>query len=59
MKIIHIIAGAKTGGAESCAVDTIKALGKRGTDQVIICRPHANFQDLTGIPGIKIFHLNL
>lgn len=58
MKIIHIIAGAKTGGAESCAVDTIKALGKRGIDQVLICRPHANFQDLTSIPRIKIFHLN-
>ena len=43
MKIIHIIAGAKQGGAESCAVDTIRALAPLGIEQYVICRPHPAF----------------
>ena len=43
MKILHIIAGAEQGGAESCAIDTIKALHVAGIDQTVICRPHAAF----------------
>ena len=43
MKILHVIAGAKEGGAESCAIDTIKALYKKGIEQTLISRPHANF----------------
>ena len=46
MKILHIIAGAAQGGAESCAVDTIKALHAAGIEQTLICRPHAAFQAL-------------
>ena len=34
MKILHIIAGAARGGAESCAVDTIKALHAAGIEPV-------------------------
>ena len=47
MKILHIIAGAKHGGAESCAVDTIKALHAAGVEQTLICRPHQAFLELT------------
>ena len=43
MKILHIIAGAEHGGAESCAVDTIRALHAAGVEQTIICRPHTAF----------------
>ena len=43
MKIFHIIAGAKQGGAESCAVDTIRALHTAGIKQTLICRPHQIF----------------
>ena len=46
MKILHIIAGAKEGGAESCAVDTIRALHAAGIEQTLICRPHASFLSL-------------
>ena len=46
MKILHIIAGAKHGGAESCAVDTIRALHAAGIEQTVICRPHAAFLSL-------------
>ena len=46
MKILHIIAGAEQGGAESCAVDTIRALHDAGIEQTIISRPHAIFERL-------------
>ena len=46
MKILHIIAGAEQGGAESCAVDTIRALHAAGIEQTVICRPHATFLKL-------------
>ena len=46
MKILHIIAGAKQGGAESCAVDTIRAIAAAGIEQIVICRPHPAFLKL-------------
>ena len=46
MKILHIIAGAEQGGAESCAVDTIRALHAAGIEQTVICRPHSAFLSL-------------
>ena len=58
MKILHIIAGAKEGGAESCAIDTIKALSKKGIDQTIICRPHDTFQNLVHDARIKSYYLS-
>ena len=57
MKILHIIAGAAQGGAESCAVDTIKALHAAGIEQTLICRPHAAFQTL--VRDCAIEHHNL
>ena len=58
MKILHIIAGAKEGGAESCAVDTIRALDKKGIKQTLICRPHANFLKLTEDSELKSYTLS-
>ena len=46
MKILHIIAGAEQGGAESCAVDTIRALHDAGIEQTVISRPHKAFRTL-------------
>ena len=46
MKILHIIAGAEQGGAESCAVDTIRALHDAGIEQTVISRPHTAFLTL-------------
>ena len=53
MKILHIIAGAERGGAESCAVDTIKALDSAGIEQTLICRPHPAFLTLVNESAIN------
>jgi len=58
MKILHIIAGAKEGGAESCAVDTIKALNNLGIQQTIICRPHDIFLALAQDQKIASYNLS-
>ena len=39
MRILHVIAGAEIGGAETFAVDAITALADRGIAQHVICRP--------------------
>lgn len=43
MKILHIIAGAEKGGAETFCLDAIKSLHAEGVSQHIICRPHKHF----------------
>ena len=43
MKILHLIAGAAHGGAETFAIDAILALKERGVEQFVLCRPHDNF----------------
>jgi glycosyltransferase involved in cell wall biosynthesis len=40
MRILHVIAGAAVGGAETFAVDAITALADRGMSQHVICRPY-------------------
>ena len=40
MRILHVLAGAPTGGAETFALDAIEALGQRGIAQSVIARPH-------------------
>jgi glycosyltransferase involved in cell wall biosynthesis len=53
MRILHIIAGAQTGGAETFAQDAITALAAQGVEQRIVMRPHplplARFAE-AGIP---------
>jgi len=39
MRLLHVIAGAEVGGAETFAQDTIEALAGRGVEQVVVCRP--------------------
>ena len=41
MRILHVIAGASVGGAETFAVDAITALAARGVRQHVVCRPFA------------------
>ena len=44
MRILHLIAGAPHGGAETFAMDAITALQeKSGGEQFVMCRPHENF----------------
>ncbi|MGC6485715.1 MAG: glycosyltransferase [Candidatus Puniceispirillales bacterium] len=40
MKILHIVAGAEKGGAETFSLDAVKALHDSGVEQVLITRPH-------------------
>ncbi len=40
MRILHVIAGAPTGGAETFSTDAILALAAQGVQQHVICRPH-------------------
>lgn len=40
MRILHVIAGAAAGGAETFCLDTIAALAESGLEQKILCRPH-------------------
>ncbi|NBQ84193.1 MAG: hypothetical protein EBU10_08220, partial [Alphaproteobacteria bacterium] len=39
MKVLHIVAGAGQGGAETFCLDAVKALHDRGVEQVMIGRP--------------------
>lgn len=40
IKILHLIAGAPCGGAETFCLDAIKSLHGQGLSQHVICRPH-------------------
>ena len=40
MRILHAIAGAPVGGAETFAQDTIIALHERGVGQTVLTRPY-------------------
>lgn len=40
LRVLHVIAGASTGGAETFALDAIEALADLGVEQKVICRPH-------------------
>ena len=40
MRILHVVAGAPTGGAETFSQDAILGLAERGIAQQVICRPH-------------------
>ncbi len=39
LRVLHLIAGAEIGGAETFAVDAITSLAERGLAQHVICRP--------------------
>jgi glycosyltransferase involved in cell wall biosynthesis len=40
MRILHVVAGAATGGAETFSLDAITAMAERGIEQKVLCRPH-------------------
>ena len=57
LRVLHVIAGASTGGAETFALDAIEALADQGVEQKIICRPHdLTMQRLTalGLPTVTM-----
>lgn len=57
MRILHVIAGASVGGAETFAVDAIEALAARGMRQHVICRPFALPLARYAAAGIATTHL--
>jgi glycosyltransferase involved in cell wall biosynthesis len=52
-KVLHIVAGAGTGGAETFCLDAIKALHDAGIRQHVICRAHAHYLDAFEERGIS------
>ncbi|MGU9961916.1 MAG: glycosyltransferase [Candidatus Puniceispirillales bacterium WSBS_2018_MAG_OTU23] len=57
MKILHIVAGAAQGGAETFCLDAIKALHDSGVEQVVIGRPHQHYIDACVALGIRHYQL--
>ncbi len=53
MKVLHVIAGAGRGGAETFCLDAITALHEAGVAQHAVCRPHPHFLDALGKMGIS------
>jgi glycosyltransferase involved in cell wall biosynthesis len=39
MRLLHVIAGAEVGGAETFAQDAVAGLAARGVTQMVVCRP--------------------
>ena len=58
MKILHIIAGAGRGGAETFCLDAVCALHDAGIEQVLIGRPHPHYIEALEMRGIKHYHLS-
>src|SRR5438046_5478086 len=40
VRVLHVVAGAATGGAETFSLDAITALAERGIEQMVLGRPH-------------------
>lgn len=54
MRILHVVAGASTGGAETFSQDAILGLAERGIEQQVICRPHPIPLDRFSKAGIPV-----
>lgn len=53
LSILHVIAGAERGGAETFCLDMIKSLHDRGVAQVVISRPHEHLVEALDERGIR------
>lgn len=54
MKVLHVIAGAPVGGAETFAQDAILSLAEQGVEQVVITRPHPIALERYAAAGIRV-----
>lgn len=52
LKILHVVAGAGQGGAETFCLDAIKALHDAGVKQHVLCRPHPHYLEAFRERGI-------
>ena len=57
MKILHIIAGAPQGGAETYFTDALRGLSRKGVEQFAITRPHKAFVDALDGANVGREHL--
>jgi len=53
-RVLHLMAGAPTGGAETYCVDALLALQAAGVEQMLITRPHTQRLDDLRAAGVKI-----
>jgi glycosyltransferase involved in cell wall biosynthesis len=58
IKILHVIAGAERGGAETFCLDAILALDEAGIKQHVIGRPHPHFIEALNRRGIPFTGLS-
>ena len=54
MRILHVIAGAETGGAETFSQDAITALAGEGIEQRVVTRPHPLALDRFAKAGVPV-----
>ncbi len=54
MKVLHLMAGAPTGGAETYCVDALLALQNAGVRQMLITRPHTQRLDDLRTAGVEV-----
>src|SRR5204862_129183 len=59
MRVLHVVAGAPTGGAETFSLDAITALAERGIEQKVLCRPHRQTLVRLGVPQDALLLLTL
>jgi len=53
LRILHLVAGAPFGGAETFSQDAILALAEHGVEQTVICRPYPRVLDRYAERGIR------
>jgi glycosyltransferase involved in cell wall biosynthesis len=54
MKVLHVIAGAPVGGAETFAQDAILSLAEQGVEQTVITRPHPIAMARYAAAGVRV-----
>jgi glycosyltransferase involved in cell wall biosynthesis len=52
LRLLHVVAGAERGGAETFCLDAILALHEAGIEQYVICRPHGPFTERLRTCGV-------
>jgi glycosyltransferase involved in cell wall biosynthesis len=58
MKVLHIIAGAGRGGAETFCLDAVKALHDNDVEQVMVGRPHQYYRAAMKDLGIRHYQMS-
>lgn len=53
MRILHLVAGAPYGGAETFSQDAILAMADLGVEQTVICRPHPGIRERYASKNIR------